>query len=74
MLCFLDVILMVSLVSKLLFKLINDYSIKKFLSGPLGMSRSDVEFSPFIFLLICHKSNEPIYLETESLITLINYD
>ena len=38
------------------------------------MSRSDAELSPFIFLLICHKSKQTIYIETESLITLINND
>ena len=38
------------------------------------MSSSDAELSPFSFLLICHKSKQSIYMETESLITLINND
>ena len=42
--------------------------------SPFRSVRSDAEFNPFIFLLICHKSKQPIDMETESLITLINND
>ena len=35
-------------------------SIKLILTGPFGISKSDAELSPFIFLLICHESKQPI--------------